>query len=235
MHTFSQTKSEAEEIIERYHRRQSKDASALYNCLKPCNVVAFTEKYKKLCNILLQNFGLTFSTKNYLEIGCGTGSNLIQLLQLGVPPTNLTGNDIFEPSLKKAQETLPTKIQLQLGNFLDITYQENTYDCIILSTVLSSILDLKFQKEVIEKAYKLLTKNGIILLYDFIFNNPWNPDVKGINLKYIKSICPWSAYNFSKVTLCPPLARKLCHFPYFLKLLTSIKLMNTHIIGFLRK
>jgi hypothetical protein len=40
---------------------------------------------------------------------------------------------------------------------------------------------------------------------------------------------------FKRVTLAPPIARRLSKFPLLIKVLTRIKVLNTHIIGFLQK
>ena len=109
------------------------------------------------------------------------------------------------------------------------------FDVILFSTVLSSILDEDFQVECLKRSYKLLKPKGIVLLYDFQFDNPWNKDVKGINLKKLKQAIPWSYTVFSRVTLCPPLARKLEFSPFLIRALTTCKFLNTHVIGFFGK
>ncbi|MDR0756022.1 MAG: class I SAM-dependent methyltransferase [Puniceicoccales bacterium] len=182
-----------------------------------------------LTQLLHKFFGYEFTEKFYLEVGCGTGTNLLLFLMLGIPANHLAGNDIFEPCLQTAYNRLPQAVKLDCGNFLDIT------DCILLSTVLSSVLDKEFQKKVMQKCYTLLKPNGYLLIYDFVFNNPQNPDVKGISLPFLKQTEKWKKSAFKRVTLAPPIARRLSKFPLLIKMLTYVKVLNTHIIGFLQK
>ena len=228
-------KSEANEIIERYKRRSKKDKADFYNIATPSCMMSSLEKEKRTIRILAKNFGCNFVNKKFLEVGCGTGTNLCNLISWGEHPENLFGNDIFEPSLQTARQRLPQTVSLQQGNFLDCKYDDQAFDVILFSTVLSSILDEDFQIECLKRSYNLLKPNGIVLLYDFQFDNPWNKDVKGIHLKKLKQAIPWSHTAFSRVTLCPPLARKLEFSPFLIKMLTACKFLNTHVIGFFKK
>ena len=157
-------KSEANEIIERYKRRAKKDKADFYNIATPSCMFSSLEKGKHTIRILAKNFGCNFVNKKFLEVGCGTGTNLCNLISWGVDPENLFGNDIFEPSLLTARQ-----------------------------------------------------------------------DVKGINLKKLKQAIPWTHLAFSRITLCPPLARKLENLPFLIRMLSACKLLNTHVIGFFKK
>jgi SAM-dependent methyltransferase len=184
---------------------------------------------------LHDHFGQHFAEKRYLEIGCGTGNNLLLLSMLGVPANQLDGNDIFAPYMAVAKERFPDTIGLKEGDFLDLHYAAESYDCIVLSTVLSSILDPDFRVRVMTKSHELLRPGGIVLLYDFIFNNPWNRDVGAVSRSSLKRICPWRRTYFRRVTLCPPLSRRLDVFPRLIGLLSALKFLNTHVVGVLEK
>ncbi|MDR0393399.1 MAG: class I SAM-dependent methyltransferase [Puniceicoccales bacterium] len=222
---------EANEIKQRYYRRAEKDKSELYSFVNRSVTLSFTEKFSYLTQLLDKFFGYEFIEKFYLEVGCGTGTNLLLFLMLGIPADHLAGNDIFEPSLQTARNRLPQAVKLDCGNFLDIEYVPESYDCILLSTVLSSILDKEFQKQVIQQCYKLLKPNGYLLIYDFVFNNPRNP----ISLSFLRQTEKWKKSAFKRVTLAPPIARSLSNFPLLVKILTCMKVLNTHVIGFLQK
>ena len=225
---------EAEEIISRYNRRSAKDNSNIYNMATPSCYLSSLEKQEYTLKILAKIFGCNFTSKKYLEVGCGTGTNLCTLLSWGVPAENLYGNDIFQPSLDKCKKRLPSSVKLQAGNFLDCKYEEK-FDVILFSTVLSSILDIEFQQECMKYAYNLLQEGGIILLYDFVFDNPRNKDVKGVSLKTLANSAPWRNIKFNSVTLAPPIARRLEKLPILIKVLRSLKILNTHKIGYLMK
>jgi hypothetical protein len=48
----------------------------------------------------------------------------------------------------------------------------------------------------------------MILRYDFRLN-PTNPQTRGIRPKEIKRLFPGCAFEFHKITLAPPLARRI--------------------------
>ena len=51
------------------------------------------------------------------------------------------------------------------------------------STCFTSILDQEMKKSIAREVLRVLKDEGIILWYDFRYNNPKNPDVKGIEKK----------------------------------------------------
>ena len=79
-----------------------------------------------------------------LEIGAGSGKNIPSLLRFGVPISNITANELLEDRLSELKEAFPD-IQTISGNALEI--EDGPYDIILISTVLSSILDLPFRRE----------------------------------------------------------------------------------------
>ena len=50
--------------------------------------------------------------------------------------------------------------------------------------VFPSILDDSFQQKLADRMWALTKPGGGILWYDFIYNNPRNPDVRGVPLTY---------------------------------------------------
>lgn len=221
-------KQECNCIIERYNKRAKKDKSTFYNMATPSCAISCFEKNEKILRRLADSFGCDFINKNYLEVGCGTGTNLLQLITWGVNPENLQGCDIFGPSLEIAKMRLPHCVKLQEGNFLDCEYKPESFDCVIFSTVFSSILDKNFRSECMRFAYKLLKAGGIVLVYDFVFNNPSNKDVQKVNFKELASELPWKKICSEKITLAPPLARRLEKIPFLIRFLAKLKLLNTH-------
>lgn len=227
---------ESNEIIERYRRRTQKDKSCLYNMAKNSVAISRFRFNQELLTLLAKNFGCDFPLKKYLEVGCGTGNNLSQLISFGVEPKNLTGNDIYEPSLEIAKNRLPSCVELRQGNFVDLKY-EKKFDVILFSTVLSSILDTDLRKECINKAYDLLNKDGIVVIYDFTYNNPKNKDVQKVVFHdFFSPGCPkYSKSSVKRITLAPPIARRLENFPFLIKLFEKIKILNTHMICCFKK
>jgi len=81
--------------------------------------------------------------------------------------------------VKRLKDAHPD-IHLLEGNALDIQ-NVDPFDIILQSLVFTSILAQTFRNELANKLFKLLKANGIILWYDFVYNNPRNPDVRKVS------------------------------------------------------
>ena len=78
--------------------------------------------------------------------------------------------------------------------------------------------------------------DGCIIWYDFSYNNPQNANVRGIRRKEITELFPDCTYLLRRVTLAPPVARYFVPVSWlFSMLLERINLMNTHLMGVIKK
>jgi hypothetical protein len=69
---------------------------------------------------------------------------------------------------------------------------------------------------------------GLIIWYDF-WLNPANPQTRGIRPAEIRRLFPKCLLRFHKITLAPPITRRLAPFAWGLCLfLESLKIFNTH-------
>jgi hypothetical protein len=74
----------------------------------------------------------------------------------------------------------------------------------------------------------------MILTYDF-WLNPTNPQTRGIRPAEIKQLFPNCSYEFHRITLAPPITRKLAPISWGLCLfLESLKIFNTHYLVAIR-
>ena len=113
-----------------------------------------------------------------LEVGCGTGSNLLDFLRLGLAPEHLAGRRASGASGRAgARECCRRRVRITLGDAAarrpraapasqDIVYQ---------ATVFSSLLDDGFQQQLADVMWKWVRPGGGILWYDFVIDNPRNP------------------------------------------------------------
>jgi hypothetical protein len=82
---------------------------------------------------------------------------------------------------------------------------------------------------------RVVSEKGLILWYDF-WLNPTNPQTRGIRPAEIKQLFPGCNYEFLRITLAPPIARRLAPISWGLCLfLESIKILNTHYLVAIRQ
>jgi hypothetical protein len=90
------------------------------------------------------------------------------------------------------------------------------------------------KKEIATDMLRVLKPGGLILWYDF-WLNPTNPQTRGIRPAEIKRLFPNCTYEFHKITLAPPIARRVVPISWMLALfLESLKIFNSHYLAAIR-
>lgn len=225
---------ELEQIRERYNRRDIKHDSR-YNPLSPSVYMAQQEKVRALIRLLQAELE-SLEDKTVLEIGCGSGMNLLQLIQLGFRPENLVANELLEERLAIASHNLPSSVKIIEGDASAIQSQVESYDIVYQSTVFSSILDERFQVELASVMWRLLKPGGAILWYDFVYNNPKNNDVRGVPYARIKKLFPDAQITRRRVTLAPPVSRFVTKIhPVLYTIFNLFPFLRTHVLCWIKK
>jgi len=152
---------------------------------------------------------------------------------MGIKWENIHANELLDDRIIQLKENFPI-IKIYEGDARDIfPDEESKFDIIFQSTVFTSILDYNVKKELANKMWSLLKPGGIILWYDFIYDNPQNKDVKGIRKSEILELFPESIKtDFYKVTLAPFLGRRIKKLYPFVNILS---ILRTHIIAVIQK
>lgn len=100
-----------------------------------------------------------------LEVGCGTGDNLIQLKQR-FPNAQITGIDVSPDMLKKARSKITDPvISLKRRRYGAINLNDKPYDLILLSYSLT-MMGAEYQ-QIITELKNDLSKNGCLAIVDF--------------------------------------------------------------------
>lgn len=168
-----------------------------------------------------------------LDIGCGHGGVLASLVDLGAPACNLYGIDLLPDRIEAARRAYPD-ICFACGNAEHLDFPDAYFDLVLLFTVFSSILDDGMAHNVAREACRVLKPGGAVLWYDFRYNNPWNPRVRGITRQQIHQLFPGLEMHLCTITLMPPLARRLGRLtPVLYPLLAAIPPLRTHYLGLL--
>jgi ubiquinone/menaquinone biosynthesis C-methylase UbiE len=194
------------------------------------------EERRRAIASLLQSHGfLPLQEKRVLDIGCGSGAVLASLTDLGAQPRNLYGIDLLPDRIEAARQAYPG-ICFICGNAESLDFPDAHFDLVLLFTVLSSILDNRMAHNVAREACRVLKPGGAVLWYDFRYNNPWNPHVRGITRQQIHQLFPGLEMHLRTITLLPPLARRLGRMtPILYPLLAAIPPLRTHYLGLLIK
>ena len=222
-------------IREAYARRQ-RGAQATYSFFSPSYVLQVQERERALLSMLSRHRMESFEEKKILEIGCGTGYWLRAFLQWGALPENVFGLDLLSERIEQARQLCPCDVHLECGNATALGLPEASFDLVLQSTVFTSILDPMMKQAVASEMLRVLRPGGFVVWYDFFFNNPRNPDVRGIPKDEIRKLFPGCQIHFRRITLAPPIGRVVGRSsPLLYMLLSRTRILCTHYLSLIKK
>ena len=225
---------ETQAMAERYARRAG--LADLYSPLRPEVWQAQQERQRVMLSLLKQHVLRPLSSLDVLEIGCGHGDNLLELLRLGFDPARLLANELLPERAAAARRRLPVATRLHEGDALALPQADASLDIVLQSTVFSSILDEAFQQRLATAMWRWLKPGGAVLWYDFTLNNPRNPDVRGVPPARIAALFPAGRIDARRVTLAPPIARRVVRLhPAAWRLFNALPLLRTHLLAWIEK
>jgi hypothetical protein len=119
---------------------------------------------------------------------------------------------------------------------VELALEPGSFDIVYQSVVFSSVLDEALQRTLASAMWRWTRPGGGILWYDFIYDNPSNPDVRGVPLRRVRQLFPAGRIRWKRVTLAPPLARRVVRIhPSLYALCNAVPLLRTHILCFIEK
>lgn len=228
---------EARAVEARYARRQQAAGGVdRYSLLQPDVWQTVQERQRAMLRLFRQLGWPTLADKRVLEVGCGAGGNLLELLRAGATPAHLAGVELLPERLAQARAVLPAGVQLWAGDASALALPEAGFDIVLQSTVFSSLLDDGFQQQLAAAIWRWVAPGGGVLWYDFTIGNPRNPDVRGMPLARVRQLFPQARIVHRRVTLAPPLARLLCRVhPGLYPLANALPPLRTHLLAWLGK
>lgn len=229
-------KDEIDNITERYARRSATIPGDRYSYLNPAVYMAHQERERALIRGLSRmSCRVPLTEMRVLEIGCGSGANLLTLLRIGVAPGNLAGNELLLERAEAARQVMPPSVTIHHGNAADMD-DPGGFDLIVQSTVFSSILSDELRQAVAESMWNQLKPGGEILWYDFTYDNPGNPDVRGVGLSEVRRLFPAADIRWERITLAPPVSRLITRVhPSLYTIFNLFPLLRTHILCWIEK
>jgi SAM-dependent methyltransferase len=170
-----------------------------------------------------------------LDIGCGRGAWLRQLLEYGAEPSRLFGLDLLENHVRDALRLNPA-LHFACSDASQLPFPDGRFDLVIQFMLFTSVLSNRFRRKISEEMMRILSPGGRILWYDFVYNNPKNKDVRGIGRAEILRLFPGCSMISRRTTLAPPLGRIAARFsPALYAALALVPPLRTHYMCLLQK
>jgi SAM-dependent methyltransferase len=223
--------AEAERILAEYDRRASVLPPGFYGWDRPANLFHHTETVRACVRALVRERLFPLQDKRVLDVGCGRGRWLLEMAQWGAYARDLHGCDLNPAFVEEARLRLPGA-DIHTADAGALPWPDQSFDCVTQFTVFTSILAPPVRRAIAREMLRVLKPGGLILWYDFRFNNPRNPNVRGIEAAEIRELFPQTAVTLDKVTLAPPLARAVVPWSWQLGLLLSaLPFLRTHYLA----
>jgi SAM-dependent methyltransferase len=228
------SEGEPQLVRARYARRAVRDAR--YSLTNASALHAMQERQRAMVRLFVDAGWADVSTRELLEVGCGDGGNLLEFLRLGFAPAHLGGIELLDDRYETATERLPAGVRLIHGDAATTPLRPESCDLVFASTLFSSLLDDDFQQILANRMWSWVRPGGAVLWYDFTYDNPANPDVRGVPMSRIRQLFPLGKISARRITLAPPLARRVCALhPSLYSLLNSIPWLRTHVLCWIHK
>lgn len=235
--------SEARRIREVYARRAREIPADRYSPTNLANRFFIEQRVRRAIGVLQARNMLPIAGRKVLEVGCGARGWLRELEDWGAARSDLHGIDLDAERVFACRQLLGAVTaedgtilsrgaDIQRGDACELPWADGSFDIVIQSTVMTSILDERVRRRVASEMLRALRPDGVILWYDFAFNNPRNPNVRGIGRREIAALFPRCELRLERVTLAPPLARAVVPWSWLAAtFLEGLRVLNSHLIG----
>lgn len=236
-----------EGIRSEFKRRDSAGNLDLYSLTRDVNLFFYQGRVRHALSLLRRGGFFPCTKKTVLEIGCGARGWLPDFEAWGVPRASLAGIDLEESRVCLVQRLLSGYCDqsgsviaggadVRIGDAACLPWPSSSFDALVQSTVFTSIPSESQRTAIAGEMLRVVKPDGLILWYDFVYNNPRNPNVRGIGLREIKRLFPGCSFQSKLVTLAPPLARVIVPFSWLLgELLQAARFLNTHRLVVIKK
>lgn len=227
--------SELERVRDEYNARERRLAGGdLYSPFNPASLFMLQQRQRAELGLLRRYGFVELQNCRILEVGCGRGGILNNYLGYGASAANLNGVDLLSDRLTEAKRRLPS-LHLICADGQRLPYADTSFDLIVQYTVFSSVLDDSVKARMAAEMLRVLRKpKGLILWYDF-WLNPTNSQTRGIRPAEIERLFPNCSFEFHRITLAPPIARRLVPVSWTAAaILEKLRLLNTHYLVAIR-
>ncbi len=215
--------------------REEGVAGRRWSSENPGNREMLRERRQAIRSLLEERNLLPLAGRRILDVGCGSGDELAHLQTWGAEAPHLHGVDLIPERIEAARAAHP-ELAFSCGNAETLDFPDGAFDLVLLFTVLSSILDPAMAGNLCAEAGRVVKPGGVVLCYDFRFDNPYNPGVRGVTRRELIRLFPGFCMQARSLTLLPPLARRLGRWTEALyPILARAPFLRTHNLVFLIK
>jgi len=233
--TREHERTELDRIRRTYEHRQNSIPQDRYSRTNPAHLYALHEREVVMAS-LLRAAGLpTLAGLRMLDIGCGRGATLRQYLEYDADPARLWGIDLL-PAFNRQAHSLAPHLRVACASAAELPFPDGSFDFVSQFVLFTSVLSGDMKRQMAREIQRVLVRGGRFLWYDFAYNNPRNPNVRGIRLAEVRELFPGFSIASRRITLAPPLGRAIgCFGPALYYFASKMRFLCTHYLCLLEK
>lgn len=172
------------------------------------------------------------STARVLDLGCGSGRLVDDLVDAGVERDLIVGVDVIEGRLREARRD-GVAVALASGSSLPLA--DRSVDVVTAFTVLSSIHDHDVLAGIRSEIERVLRPGGVVLVYDMRVPSPTNRSVRPVTRRTLEQLFPGWRIDTRSCTLIPQIARRVAPDPGpVYRTLAAVPVLRSHALSVLR-
>jgi SAM-dependent methyltransferase len=227
--------SEQERIRSVYRDWLRQDGIAAYAWHRPDVMEQHGARHRIAGAMLAATVGADLSDTRIIDVGCGSGGFLRQLIDWGADPHRLAGTEYLSQRLALAKARTAAGVHWHLGD-LDFA-GDASFELAVANTVFSSILDPAARAALAAEMWRTVMPGGWCMVFDFRYNNPRNKQVRRVDWHELRAYWPTPVFRHQTLLLAPPLARRLAGAPRLVSelLVTLAPVLRSHFIYMARK
>lgn len=193
------------------------------------------ERSRVLSELLGATALVPLQGKRILDVGCGFGRQLEELVAGGADAELCVGIDALEDRVARARREHP-QIRFLVADARKLPFADAGFDVVLANLVFGSILDDDGATAVANEILRVLKPMGAIIWWENRYPTPGNPNVRGYRLARIRGLFPGAEVDARRTTLLPPIARRLGRAaPRLYPILSRIPILQGRYLAIVRR
>ena len=161
-----------------------------------------------------------------LDLGCGRGDLLPELVAAGIRPGHVVGVDLLPHRLAGARGR---GLQALVGSGTTLPFADATFDLVVAFTLFSSVTDDTVRRGIATEIGRVLRSDGAAVVYDLRLPNPANRALRPLDRRELAALFPGWRQEGTTLTLLPPLARRVAPEPgRRYRMLAGVPVLRSH-------
>ena len=135
----------------------------------------------------LRQLKLDRATAKILDVGCGSGTSLLQFLRLGFPAANLTGVDADQSRIAEARERFPN-VRFECETAESLSFPDAAFDLVFESTLFMMLTSDAVARAVATEMLRVTRPGAYVMLVDWRYAEPGSREHRAVSGKRIDSL-----------------------------------------------